>query len=498
MIGDDDTSVARAGGRGEDESGSRRNWFAPLTRRGLLDQGAGAGLALATGALLAACGSSSSSSTTSSVGAATSATTPAGTSTSASPPSSAIGEQLRTILNLPTGKAAGQGLQVLLGGDFALSGPGSSYGIPMYMGALHGVSQVAAAGGPNFKLIARDTNSLTTGIANTREFGTLGVPAILASQGGAFGGGAPFYKRYKMWAVDAGAAERYNNGLPYFYQGRAAFPAGLMGTIIAYNKAKRPQAKRWSFLAYSIAGAAGTQSYDMTVAQLRDAGYEVATPIVTVPLGVTDFSTAFAQIAEQKPDLILSEIVTGADAGVMLKQYLTAGIGKKIVSLDFTPQYSALAGPEAIKSMEFCFDYFVATAPGNDWGDLFVSSWKETHSGALPIYYSANFYEQTFTVWELIRRVIAAGGDPTKQGALYVNAMNENGTLPSVYGGPGAHGSMTFDLTTHALLHRPVAYGQALANGTGTIYASGDTTGAGFHLTAAGMAAPSNTDNLAS
>ena len=91
-----------------------------------------------------------------------------------------------------------------------------------------------------------------------------------------------------------------------------------------------------------------------------------------------------------------------------------------------------------------------------------------------------------------MRRIIAKGGDPTKQGTAYVDAINESGLFPSVYGTGVKTGSLTFDLTTHALKHRPVAYGQALANGTGEIYANADTTGEDFALTALGKTAPTS------
>jgi ABC-type branched-subunit amino acid transport system substrate-binding protein len=484
----------------ENESGAEldgpRTWLARrLTRRSLIRYGAGAGTALAGGALLVACGSSSSSSkstagSSSAAGASSAAATAA---TSAPAASSQVGSQLREILGIPSGTAAGEGMTIQLGGDFALSGAGSSYGIPMYQGALHGIAHIKAAGGPNYKFVVRDSPATdpVKGTANTREFGSLGIPAILTSQGGGDGGGAPFYNKYKMWAIDSGAALLYNDGKPYFYQGRAAFTAGLMPVITQYLKTKRPEVKKLTFLTFALTGTL-EQLNLQTVNALKQAGYEVQT--VAAAPGTSDWATPLSQVAQQQPDMIVSQLADGQDAGLMLKSYLTAGINKKIVGVDYTPQYAQIAGPEAIKAYEFCFDYFDAQNPGNDWAKLFVESWRTAYNGAPPIYYSANFYESAFTIWDLVRRIIAKGGDPTKQGNLYVDALNENAVFSSVYGSPGAkYGSMTFDLSTHALKHRPIAYGQALADGTGTIYASADTTGSGFALTPAGMKAPSST-----
>jgi branched-chain amino acid transport system substrate-binding protein len=93
-------------------------------------------------------------------------------------------------------------------------------------------------------------------------------------------------------------------------------------------------------------------------------------------------------------------------------------------------------------------------------------------------------------MWDLVRRIIANGGDPNKQGEFYVNAFDQNPTFPSVYGNPGGvHGTSVFSPQTHTVIHRPVSYGQALGNGGAQVLATADTTGSGFQLTAAGKAA---------
>jgi ABC-type branched-subunit amino acid transport system substrate-binding protein len=464
----------------------------------LLSRGAATGAALAGGALLAACGSSSKSATTNttttSAGGAT--TTGAATTTgTATTGGSDLNTQLRDILGpLPTGQAAGQGLTIKMGCDFSLSGQGTAYGIGMYHGTLLGVAHVKAAGGPNFQLYARDSpaGDLNKGTANTREFGSLGCPVVLTSQGGGGGGGAPFYNEYKMWAVDAGAAVRYNNNKPFLYQGRAAFILGLLPTMVEYLQKKRPTVKNLSFVSYNLPGTLSQQELKANLDYLKAAGYNVAPPVL-ITIGTADWSTYWSQVAAQKPDLIISSLASN-DLGLALKQYSTAGIGKKIVGVDWLPAYAPVAGPTGVKPYEFCFDYFNINDPGNQWAKLFVQSYESMFSNR-PIYYSANYYEQAFVVWALVRRIIAKGGDPTKQGEAYVNAINEGGVFPSVYyGGTGKTGSLEFDLTTHALKHRPVAYGKALADGTGTVYAIADTTGAGFAFTPAGQAATSSTE----
>jgi hypothetical protein len=64
-----------------------------------------------------------------------------------------------------------------------------------------------------------------------------------------------------------------------------------------------------------------------------------------------------------------------------------------------------------------------------------------------------------------MRRIIAGGGDPRKQGDLYVNALNQSPTFPSLYGGNGGPtGTFAVSPTTHALTERSLAVSRANGN----------------------------------
>jgi branched-chain amino acid transport system substrate-binding protein len=448
--------------RGDDEG---------LTRRRLLQRG---GALLASGGLLGGTGLTT----------AAFAKAPATTA--------AAGKTLQEILNLPTGKAAGKGLTINMGGDWALSGAGASYGTPAYAGAVFGAAHVKAAGGPNFKLFARDTpleTATSAGSANARQFGTLGCPVVLTSQDGGFGAAFPFYKAYKMMAFDLSAGSAEFQGVPYFYQGRNLYDSGILPTVIDFTKAVRPEVKKISLLSYPSTGTGLADTNAAIVQELQKAGYTVPTP-VTVEYGATDFSTALAQLAAQKPDLIFGGLASASGTGVLLKQYLTSNIDVKFVNVDYTPDYATVAGPHDILPLEFCFDYFDASNPTNAWAAFFVNEWKQAHHGQLPNYYNALFYMGTFWYWDLARRIIAKGGDPTKQGTAYVSAFEDNPTFPSLYGKGTNYGTDVFGEVTHSLKHRTESYGQALPGGGATIYATADITGADFKLTAAGKKAP--------
>jgi ABC-type branched-subunit amino acid transport system substrate-binding protein len=68
-----------------------------------------------------------------------------------------------------------------------------------------------------------------------------------------------------------------------------------------------------------------------------------------------------------------------------------------------------------------------------------------------PEYYGSNYYEQVFVFWELVKRVIASGGDPSDPKALQ-DALMADPKFKSVYGGSAtAVGEVTFDTTDHSI-----------------------------------------------
>ena len=74
--------------------------------------------------------------------------------------------------------------------------------------------------------------------------------------------------------------------------------------------------------------------------------------------------------------------------------------------------------------------------------------------GEDPDFYAANFYENMFVLWEVIRRVLKSGGD-IKSGDALDKALQTNLTVVSVYGGDDKTvGTYTLDPTTHSVTKR--------------------------------------------
>jgi branched-chain amino acid transport system substrate-binding protein len=186
--------------------------------------------------------------------------------------------------------------------------------------------------------------------------------------------------------------------------------------------------------------------------QLTKAGLKPGA-IVLTKVGATDYSTAIQQLKSDNPDLVFVSLY-GLDPGYFMKQYVTSGINKPVIGYEFTPDAAKTAG-SAYNSYMFAYDYFDAANPTNGWGKIFVSEYQAAY-GSPPDFYAANFYENTFTVWDLIRRVSASGGD-IHSGTALQNALMANPTFKSVYGGDAnTAGTVQLDTTLHTPIRRPM------------------------------------------
>lgn len=170
-------------------------------------------------------------------------------------------------------------------------------------------------------------------------------------------------------------------------------------------------------------------------------------------MGATDYSTAIQALKSANPDLVLTGL-WGLDPGYFMKQYVTSGINKPVIGSEFTNVAAKVAG-SAYDNYMYAYDFFDAYKPSNPWAALFVDDYRKTY-GSYPDFYAANYYEDTFIVWDLIRRVLAKGGDPTS-GTQLQDALEAKPRFPSLYGGDATSpGELVLDPTTHTPTRRPM------------------------------------------
>ncbi|MEZ5218634.1 MAG: hypothetical protein R2715_19080 [Ilumatobacteraceae bacterium] len=103
----------------------------------------------------------------------------------------------------------------------------------------------------------------------------------------------------------------------------------------------------------------------------------------------------------------------------------------------------------------FAADYFDENVGINPLAKLFISEFQAAY-GEMPDFYAANFYENTLAMWDVIRRVIASGGD-INSGADLDAAFQADLTAASVYGGDATTvGKYEIDPVSHTVIRRPM------------------------------------------
>jgi branched-chain amino acid transport system substrate-binding protein len=355
-------------------------------------------------------------------------------------------------------KFAAKGIECDLGVMLAVTGPGSSE-TPRVLDAIKlAVKQIELLGGPRFNLIVKDNKSgdPQAGVEAVRELGFAKVPALLSSYVADLGAGLPGIAQYKMFTLDgAGGTSLFAQGKPYFWGPVAITPDDALPGAARYIHEHLPQVKRISTVGWGLGPLIQTVMAD-NKKSFESAGITVGT-FENVKIGLTDYSASLAKIRADKPDMI-SLPVFGNDVGVFLKQYATSGIGKPVLAYAHTAGATEIAGP-AYENLYLAFDYFDAARPANGWAKIFVDEFRSAYNME-PNNYAANYYEETFAMWDVIRRVLSAGGDP-KDGEQLDKAFRAKPSFASVYAGSADKaGIVECDLKTHSVKRRPMAIAQ--------------------------------------
>lgn len=347
---------------------------------------------------------------------------------------------------------AGKGKSLDLGVTVALSGDGAFYGDIELKGARLAAKQIEELGGPEFNVIAKDNRSAdpAAGVRAARELGESGVQLALSSYSADIGAMLPGIEKYKMLTLDGGGGTfLYAQGKPFFWGTRANTPTDAYPGIVEYLQSSMPEVERVSVVAWDL-GPLNEVMEDEVRSALEEGGIELAGYEPT-PIGTTDYAVAIQHLKDQEPGAIFT-ILYGLDLANFMKQYVTAGIGEPTIGFDFTEEGAAAAG-SALDGYMFAYDFFDPADPPNDWAKIFVDSYREEY-GEEPNYLAANYYEDVFSLWDLVRRVLADGGNPNDGPALQ-EALLANPTFKSVYGGDAeTAGTLRLDKKSHSVSRR--------------------------------------------
>jgi ABC-type branched-subunit amino acid transport system substrate-binding protein len=222
---------------------------------------------------------------------------------------------------------------------------------------------------------------------------------------------------------------------------------------------------KWTKEAYPDAKTVGVVQWDLgadnnagtkkdVLAKIQAGGYQFNNLYELVPIGNQDFSQVLPKVKANEPDILLL-VIYGQDPGSFTNQAATAGLKAVRIGFEYTPDgLKASKGTYDSDGWTFAYDYFDAANPKNPLAKKFVDDFKKVN-GEDPDFYAANYYENAFDMWELMRRVWKTDPNAEITGDALQNALVTNLTLPSVYGGDATTiGTFTLDPNTHSVIKR--------------------------------------------
>lgn len=393
--------------------------------------------------LLAACGSSSSTTTSSSAAAASSA--PA-TSAAASSPA-ASGNCINDIFGAG-GPEAGEGVTISAGMLLAVTGQGSFFGDVMSKGALLAADQIKAAGGMDYKITIGDHKSgdVPTAITETKKLISQdGIEVLQTSYGAPSEAIIPIIQEGGVLTFNGGGSSPAQLSQDFLWMNRMVYAEDPAPGALAWLHKTYPDAKKLALIGTMENGVGTFKETAPNVWKQLTGGEVVAAEQHDV--GATDFTALAQKIKAANPEAVMT-FSFGDDLGYQVKALREAGYTGPIMMDEFTSQAAKIAG-SAYEGVNFGVDFYT-TENKNPWNQCYVEAYKAKY-GEDPEYYGSNYYEQVFIVWDLVKRVIKAGGDPTDAAQLQA-ALIADPTFPSVYGGDATTvGKVTLDTKDHSI-----------------------------------------------
>jgi ABC-type branched-subunit amino acid transport system substrate-binding protein len=390
--------------------------------------------------------------------------------------------ELAEILSIPEGADLGSDLTWQLGATLTLSGPTAANSEAMQNAIELAVEQIKAAGGPTIELSVKDIGAPDPVAAKQAidELGAEKVPAKITVMGDGLGAMLADTDKYRILSLDGqGGAQVFTRGFEYFYGTREVAPADAVPGAMKWVKEALPDAKTVGLAGVDLGPLNEPIRADMQ-AKIEAEGLEFNGLWETVSPAETDFTNLVANVKKNEPD-VLYVAFGGAAPGAFAAAAKAAGIKSELMAIEFTPE--AVAASKGVldkEGLKFSMDYFDAENPPNPFAEVFVKAYEKAY-GDKPDFYAANAYEEVFAFWQLIREVVAEGGDPNDSAQLKA-ALEANPVFPSVYGGDAATvGTLEIDLETHGVAHRPMGVYEYKAGQVSTL-ATYDINGADFQL----------------
>ena len=420
--------------------------------------------------LAAACSSgSSTSSTASSAAPAAESAAPAATAAASAAASggASSGNCINDIFG-PGGPEAGQGVTIPAGMLLAVTGQGSFFGHVMSMGAMLAAKQIKEAGGMDYQITVGDHKSgdVPSALTETKKLISDGIEVLQTSYGAPSEAIIPLIQEAGVLTFNGGGSSPAQLNQDFLYMNRMVYAEDPNAGALAWIHKTYPDAKKLALIG-TMENGVGTFKETAPANWKALTGGEVVAA-EQHDVGATDFKALAQKIKAAGPDAVMT-FSFGDDLGYQVKALREAGYTGPIMMDEFTSQAAKIAG-SAYDGVNFAVDFYSTDNP-NPWNQCFVEAWKAEYGDdkvqPVPEYYSSNYYEQVFIVWDLVKRVIKAGGDPNDAAQLQA-ALIADPTFPSVYGGTAdVVGSVTLDKTDHSI-SKPMGVFE-VQNGTPTL-----------------------------
>lgn len=389
-------------------------------------------------------------------------------------------ESIKKMLKIDP-KYSGKGMTFDVGAVYPVTGPGNLFGAHVSDIPNLAFKHIEMMGGPKFNLVLKDNKSgdPQAGVQAVRELGFAKTPMMLSSYVADLGAMLTGIKLYKIFSIDgSGGTSIFGQNKPYFWGSVATTPNDALTGMIEFIHKAIPDTYTLSFVGWDLGPLNAIVAKD-AVKYFKGANMVLGVA-ETAKIGATDFSTSLVKIKGSQPDVVVC-VIYGEDVGYFMKQYVLAGINKPVIAFTHSLAAQQIAGP-AYEGLYFVYDYFDAERPANPWTKFYIDEFQKAEGTQYPPdNYGANTYEDCFTLWECVRRVLKKGGNP-QDGSQLDAALRDNPVFPSLYGGNSNQiGTIEFDLHTHSVKRRPMTVAQ-FKNGKVTPLAYFDIGGGDFRM----------------
>ena len=248
-----------------------------------------------------------------------------------------------------------------------------------------------------------------------------------------------------LLSFNGGGASPGQLSKPNLWMTRMMWGDDPVAGLLTYMAKYWPDAKRLAIAGMKENGVAGYTQYAPTYWPMVQPG-GVITTNETFMIGETNWGPLTAKLLASKPDIIFSNS-SAKDQGGQIKSIREQGFKGPICVCEYVPDSVTVAG-KWYNGVVIGQDSYDLDNP-NPWNKVFVADHKAEY-GTDPELYGANYYEMTFIYWDLIRRVIAAGGDPTNGNELNAALEKDLKVRTLAAGTESEVAFMTFDPAVHS------------------------------------------------